>query len=96
MCLAIKMGQTTRLTDVHLVTMWYCLQVELFHGAARKQRVTALSTIETEYFLVCHSAKDVLWFRNFLEEFLNKQFLNFLQNIHVVKVLLFYPKPFHL
>ena len=36
--------------------------------SSKKQRTTALSTIEAEYFSMCHAAKEVLWFRNFFSK----------------------------
>ncbi|MBK5649679.1 MAG: Ty1/Copia family ribonuclease HI, partial [Acinetobacter sp.] len=51
--------------------------------SSKKQRTTALSTVEAEYFSMCHAAKEVLWFQNFLQEIVNEQFLSFPQNVHV-------------
>ncbi len=51
--------------------------------SSKKQRTTALSTVEAEYFSMCHAAKEVLWFQNFLQEIVNEKFLSFPQNIHV-------------
>lgn len=51
--------------------------------SSKKQRTTALSTVEAEYFAMCHVAKEVLWFQNFLQEIVNEQFLNVPQSILV-------------
>lgn len=36
--------------------------------SSRKQRTTALSTVEAEYLAMCEAAKEAIWFRNILEE----------------------------
>ena len=51
--------------------------------SSKKQRTTALSTVEAEYFAMCHAAKEALWYQNFLQEILCDKFLNFPQNICV-------------
>lgn len=62
--------------------------VILLAGAAvswssKKQRTTALSTVEAEYISMCHAAKEVLWFRNFLEEIVGDKFLDLPQTLFV-------------
>lgn len=51
--------------------------------SSKKQRTTALSTVEAEYFSMCHAAKEVLWFQNFLQEIVDEKFVSHPQNIHV-------------
>lgn len=51
--------------------------------SSKKQRTTALSTVEAEYFSMCHAAKEALWYQNFLQEILDEHFLNTPQNIFV-------------
>lgn len=51
--------------------------------SSKKQRTTALSTVEAEYIAMCHAAKEVLWFQNFLGEIFNQQFFTLPQNILV-------------
>lgn len=51
--------------------------------SSKKQRTTALSTVEAEYFAMCHAAKEVLWFQNFLGEIFDQQFFSLPQNILV-------------
>lgn len=36
--------------------------------SSKKQRTTALSTVEAEYLSMCHAAKEVLWLRSILTE----------------------------
>lgn len=61
--------------------------VKLAGGAvswcSRKQRTTALSTVEAEYLAMCQVTKEVLWYQHFLEEILNEQFMNIPQQIFV-------------
>lgn len=51
--------------------------------SSKKQRTTALSTVEAEYFSMCHAAKEVMWFQSFMGEIVSKQFLRFPQNVYV-------------
>lgn len=51
--------------------------------SSKKQKTTALSTVEAEYFSMCHAAKEALWFQHFLAEILDEHFLNYPQNIFV-------------
>lgn len=42
---------------------------------SKKQRTTALSTVEAEYLAMCHAAKELLWFQHFMSEIGAQEFM---------------------